>query len=112
MKLGVNLTTCINLLGVPRSGGGAKNLTSSVRYSSVNGASSSTKTLDPVEDPSKEGRYRFTLAHEEADIGGCIAIYSRRTRRRNRALEGRIAPSMVCRSTTPQRPASPSRASG
>ena len=40
------------------------------------------ESLDPEENPSEEGRYRFTLAHEGGDIGGCIATCSPRTRRR------------------------------
>ena len=34
------------------------------------------ESLDPEERPAMEGRYRFTLAHKAADIGGCIEVSS------------------------------------
>ena len=36
-------------------------------------------SLDPEEKPEREGRYRFTLAHEAAVIGGSIDGWSAQT---------------------------------
>jgi len=63
LKLGVEFDDMHRLLLVPRSGPGL-DPDILVRCSSISAASSSTKVSTQKENPSKEGRYRFTLAHE------------------------------------------------
>jgi hypothetical protein len=56
------------------------------------------ESLDPEENPAKEGRYRFTLAPTRAaGIGACIATCSLRTRCRPLCSADRRLPSSAGR---------------
>jgi hypothetical protein len=103
LKLGVEFDDLHQSLGVPRSGGGKEpDILGAIFFRQRRIVID--ETLDPVENPSKEGRYRFTLAHE----GGGHWRLHRNLFAENPAqsslLEGRIAPSMVCRSSQAKEP--------
>jgi hypothetical protein len=103
LKLGVEFDDLHQSLGVPRSGGGKEaDILGAIFFGQRRIVID--ETLDPVENPSKEGRYRFTLAHE----GGGHWRLHRNLFAENPAqsalLEGRIAPSMVCRSSQAKEP--------
>ena len=63
MKLGVEFDDMHRRFGV-RDPASVSNLTSSVRCSFDERRIVIDESLDPEENPSMEGRYRFTLAHE------------------------------------------------
>ena len=103
LKLRVEFDDLHQSLGVPRSGGGEEpDILGAIFFGQRRIVID--ETLDPVENPSKEGRYRFTLAHE----GGGHWRLHRNLFAENPAqtslLEGRIAPSMVCRSSQAKEP--------
>jgi hypothetical protein len=87
LKLRVEFDDLHQSLGVPRSGGSQEpDILGAIFFGQRRIVID--ETLDPVENPSKEGRYPLPSRMREADIGGCIAIYSRRTRRRPHCWRG------------------------
>jgi hypothetical protein len=79
LKLGIEFDDTHRLFGVPRSDLGLEpDILGAMFFDE--GRIVIDESLDPEENPAKEGRYRFTLAHEAAGIGACIATCSLRTR--------------------------------
>ena len=62
------------------------------------------ESLDPEENPSKEGRYRFTLAHEVAGIGGCTVTCLPSDPAQVSLFNEPAPPSVVCRSSQAKEP--------
>jgi len=56
-------------------------------------------SLDPDENPSKEGRYRFTLAHEGGGHWRLHRAYSKTDPGQGTLFDGPAPPSVVCRSS-------------
>jgi hypothetical protein len=102
LKLGVEFNDMHQLFGVPRSELGEE--------PDILGALSFDdrriiidEDLDPEENPAKERRYRFTLAHE----GGHWRLHRRffsKDPAQGSLLEGPSAPSVVCRSSQAKEP--------
>jgi hypothetical protein len=85
LKLGIEFDDTHKLFGVPRPAAADPDILGAVFFDDRRIVID--ETLDPEENPSKEGRYRYTLGHEVADIGGCIATCSPRTQRRPQCSE-------------------------
>jgi hypothetical protein len=80
LKLGVEFDDMHRLLGVLRSNGAESDILGAIfieeRRILID------ERLDPEENRSKEGRYRFTVAPRAAATSGCIGICSLRIRHR------------------------------
>ena len=83
LKIGIEFDDMHRLFGVPRSGiGFDPDILGAIFFEQKRIVID--ESLDPDANPAKEGRYRYTLAHEVGGTGACIAICSARTRRKPR----------------------------
>jgi len=97
LKLGVEFDDMHRLLGVPRDPAGDADILGAMYFDA--GRIVIDESLDPEENPSKEGRYRFTLAHEG---GGHWRLHRHLFAKdpAQTSLFGRPeSPSVVCRSS-------------
>ena len=100
LKLGIEFDDAHDLFGIPRSGldlGQGPDILGAMFFDEKRIVID--ESLDPEENPAKEGRYRFTLAHE----GGGHWRLHRHLFAKNGAqaslFGGTSAPSVVCRSS-------------
>jgi Zn-dependent peptidase ImmA (M78 family) len=100
LKLGIEFDDTHDLFGIPRSGldlGQGPDILGAMIFDEKRIVID--ESLDPEENPAKEGRYRFTLAHE----GGGHWRLHRRLFAKNATqaslFGGKSAPSVVCRSS-------------
>jgi IrrE N-terminal-like domain len=103
LKLGVEFDDMHRLLGVPRPSFGLEsNILGAIFFEERRIVID--ESLDPEENPTKEGRYRFTLAHE----GGGHWRLHRHLFAKDRTQEvlfgGSAAPSVICRSSEAKKP--------
>jgi Zn-dependent peptidase ImmA (M78 family) len=102
LKLGIEFDDTHRLFGVPRKPGRDADILGAMLFDEARIVID--ESLDPEENPAKEGRYRFTLAHE----GGGHWRLHRHLWRLHRHLFARdsaqatllqVTPSVVCRSS-------------
>lgn len=103
LKLGIEFDDMHRLLNHPRSGLGLDpDILGAIWFDDRRIVID--ESLDPVENPSKEGRYRFTLAHE----GGGHWRLHRHLFAKDPAqvslFKGPVLPSVVCRSSQAKEP--------
>ena len=92
LKLGIEFDDMHRLLDVSALRPRSRSRHPRRDLSSMSGASSSTKASTPRRTPSKEGRYRFTLAHEGGGHWRLHRTCSPRTRRRSPCSTSRPRP--------------------
>ena len=110
LKLGFEFDDMHQLFGVPRSGLGFEpDILGAIFFDERRIVID--ESLDPEENPSMEGRYRFTLAHEGGGIGGCTVTCSPRTRRRSRCSTSRPRPRLFAGRARRKNPSSGRRIS-
>ena len=84
LKIGIEFDDMHRLFGVPRSGiGFDPDILGAIFFDQKQIVID--ESLDPDAYPAKEGRYRFTLAHEGGGHWRCIVSCSARTRRKPRS---------------------------
>ena len=97
LKLGIEFDDTHKLFGVPRSGRLDPDILGAIFFDQRRIVID--ESLDPEENPSKEGRYRFTLAHEG---GGHWRLHRHLFTRGPGAgslFDGRGAAIVICRSS-------------
>jgi len=105
LKLGVEFDDTHRLFGIPHSGlnlGEGPDILGAIFFNEKRIVID--ESLDPEDNPAKEGRYRYTLAHE----GGGHWRLHRRLFAKNAAqttfFNGQDAPSVICRSNQAKEP--------
>jgi Zn-dependent peptidase ImmA (M78 family) len=97
LKLGMEFDDLHRLLGVPRSGSGPESEILGAMFFDERRVVVD-QSLDPEENPAKEGRYRFTLAHEGGHWRLHRHLFDNATAQIS-FLNEAVAPSVVCRSS-------------
>lgn len=98
LKLRVEFDDLHDVLGVPRSGFGLEpNIFGAIWLES--GRIVIDESLDPEERPEREGRYRFTLAHEGGGHWRLHRPLVRPTEGPGSLLIDRVRPTVVCRTS-------------
>jgi hypothetical protein len=105
LKVGVEFDDTHRLFGVPRSGLGLEpDILGAMFFDDARIVID--ESLDPEENPAKEGRYRFTLAHEGGGHWRLHRHLFAKDPTQAALFGGSAAPSIVCRSSqAKERPA-------
>lgn len=103
LKLGIEFDDMHRLLNHPRSGLGLDpDILGAIWFDDRRIVID--ESLDPVENPSKEGRYRFTLAHEGGGHWRLHRHLFAKDPAQTSLFNGPASPSVVCRSSQEKEP--------
>jgi hypothetical protein len=103
LKLGIEFDDAHRLFGVPRSGLGLDpDILGAIFFD--DGRIVIDESLDPEEYPAKEGRYRFTLAHEGGGHWRLHRHLFAKDPAQAALFGGPAAPSVICRSSQDKQP--------
>lgn len=97
LKLGIEFDDTHRLFGVPRDPEGDADILGAMIFDK--GRIVIDESLDPEENPSKEARYRFTLAHEGGGHWRLHRHFFTKDPAQAALFDGPEAPSVVCRSS-------------
>jgi hypothetical protein len=103
LKLGIEFDDAHRLFGVPRSGLGLDpDILGAIFFD--DGRIMIDESLDPEEHPAKEGRYRFTLAHEGGGHWRLHRHLFAKDPAQAALFGGPAEPSVICRSSQDKQP--------
>jgi len=103
LKIGIEFDDTHRLFGVPRSGLGLEpDILGAMFFDEARIVID--ESLDPEENPAKEGRYRFTLAHEGGGHWRLHRHLFAKDPTQAASFGGSAAPSIICRSSQAKEP--------
>lgn len=102
LKLGIDFDDTHKLFGIPRDPQGDADILGAIFFDERRIVID--ESLDPEENPEKEGRYRFTLAHEGGGHWRLHRHLFAREPAQAALFDGLAAPSVICRSSEAKKP--------
>jgi Zn-dependent peptidase ImmA (M78 family) len=102
LKLGIEFDDTHKLFGIPRDPEGDADILGAIFFDERRIVID--ESLDPEENPAKEGRYRFTLAHEGGGHWRLHRHLFAKEPAHAALFDGLAAPSVVCRSSEAKKP--------
>jgi Zn-dependent peptidase ImmA (M78 family) len=102
LKLGIEFDDTHTLFGIPRDPQGDADILGAIFFDERRIVID--ESLDPEDNPAKEGRYRFTLAHEGGGHWRLHRHLFAKEPAQAALFDGLAAPSVVCRSSEAKKP--------